>query len=163
MEHEITASEILGSVRTALKQYQAFEHLVKVVAFLEKQETYQDSLKKSIHNLEIEKADLEETVAKHTASLNDSAAKAREASEELQVIIANRNATRDAIVSAADKEAKSVIDAAKNRVDSLKGEAGLLREEVESLKQQINIENSHLEDLRAKYKQEKDRIIESLK
>lgn len=163
MDKQITAGEILGSVRTALKQYQAFEHLVKVVAFLEQQETYQDSLQKNIRNLEIEKAELEAAIAGHVASSEGFAAKAREASEELQAIIANRNATRDAIVAAADKEAKAIIDAAKNRVDGLKAEATSLRDEVESLQQKINIEKSHLDDLRAKYKQEKDRIIESLK
>lgn len=164
MEKEnISAAEILGSVRASLKHYKAFEHLAKVVAFLEQQDVYEKKLNQQIGHLESELSDLQLALNQKSQVLADTEAKIVEAKAELKSVIENREATERAIVDEAKKKADDIIDQAKI-------EEASITKTIDALRQQRKIEedetariSAERHAMQSKYESEKKRIIESLK
>lgn len=159
---KITANEILGTVRAGLKMYQAFEHLSKVVAFLEQKEAYEKKLDAEIHNLEVEKGELEEAISRKSNVLSELTQKIASETEALKSVVSNRETTHKSIVSAAEREAASILDKASREVARMKEHLELLRAECSSVEQEINQQRSALESMRDQYNREKKRIIEAL-
>lgn len=144
---DIKASEILGTVRAGLKLYQAFEHLSKVVAFLEQQEAYEQKLVVSNRNLEIQKADLQEDIEAMTLKLNQLNGKAEEAQSLLASTIATQAQTRSSIVEAAEKEAAEIVGKAKAEVAGMADRKSQLQTDIKSMDNEILRKKSELEVL----------------
>lgn len=162
MEKDIKAGEILGAVRKAFKLFQDFEHLHKVIAFLEQQEAYEAKLKASIHNLEIEHAELDEAITIKKTSLAEVSAKFEQAQNLLASTLANQAETRAQIVEAAEKEAEAIVSKARAEVSGMAERVISLQNQIKSLEGEIVVQEGALEDLRIKYGKEKDRIIKAL-
>lgn len=159
---KITANEILGTVRAGLKMYQAFEHLSKVVSFLEQKETYEKKLDAEIGNLEAEKGELDDAISRKSTVLSDLTQKIAAETDSLKSIVSNRDATHKGIVNAAEKDAAGIMDKANREVSRMKEHLEALRAECSSVEQEINQQRSALESMRDQYNREKKRLIEAL-
>src|SRR3990167_4946287 len=161
-EQEPTAAQMLGTVRSVLKLYKDFEHLSKVVYFLEQQEAYEAKLKASVRNLEIDKADFAEDIEVQAKRLAELESRVEETQVALDQVNANADSTRNEIVGKAKKEADALIQRSEQAVADISARGEALRAENVSLEKEIFKKKSEIEDMKQQYQQEKDRIIKAL-
>lgn len=162
MDQEPTAAQMLGTVRSALKAYKDFEHLAKLVSFLEQKEAYEGRLQASVRNLEIEKADLEETIETHKKEIDALVGDVEKTQVFLDQIKSTAESTRQEIVGKAQKEADQVTQRAEQTVASIAASGDSLRAENATLEKEIFKKKSEIEDLKSQYQKERDRIIKAL-
>lgn len=162
MTDKITASEIMGEVRQALRTFRAFEGLEDVLKFLVDQEKYQKQLQDSIASLEQKHVELQANVEQATSKV-DALSKVIAGHED--TVVAQTSAAEEAasiMIAKATNKALNIVAGAEEKVKALESTRDGIQKEIDALNRERNNITSSVNTLRASFEQEKKRVSQAL-
>lgn len=159
---DLTASEVIGELRKAARQYEIFKKAEEIVQVLVEQEQRRFQLNKEVASLETEKLRVDKQIDERIAKAEEHLEAALKAVKDADAEAAKVKAEAHAVLEQAKKDASEMINKAGEKVAAADKELAHLDTEIKAAKEEVESLAKVKDGMLAEMKAKRDELLKVL-